>query len=61
MYYKLDNKDIEMILKISEITTTDFGVEDNFIPVDNLMSLLEELLIHYENLEEKYIDIKESY
>ena len=61
MYYKLDNKDIEMILKISEITTTDFGVEDNFIPVDNLMSLLEELLIHYESLEEKYIDIKESY
>lgn len=61
MYYKLDNKDIEMILKISEITTTDFGVEDNFIPVDNIMSLLEELLIHYESLEEKYIDIKESY
>ena len=57
MYKKLTEKEQEMLKEISDITFSDYEVSD-FIPVDNLLIALEELLYHYHNIQEELEDEK---
>lgn len=59
-YYKLDEKDREYIEKASDRTITDYGIEGDFIPVDALMSCIEDLLSEVDYLEERVEDLKEE-
>ena len=60
MYYKLDEKEQEIIKKVELITWVDFDKQDKFIKVDMLISVIEELMYAYEGLKEKYEDLKQD-
>ena len=65
MFYKLNNDELERIKEVSRITFTDYELESGFIPVDSMMSAIEDLLIEVDRLEEKYSvlerDLEENY
>ena len=56
MYYKLDNDELERINRVSKMTLTDYELKGNFIPVESMMSAIEDLLIEIDRLEEEKKD-----
>lgn len=60
MYYKLSEKEQEIVKKISKITFEDYEVLGDFIPVTSLFSMAEDMLYEYDNLEEKYNDLEQD-
>lgn len=62
MYLKLSEKELEIIKKISKITMTDYELEGDMLPEDSITVMLEDLLIEYNYIKEKYDDLeKQSY
>lgn len=60
MYYKLDSDGLEKINEASKITFTDYELLGNFIPVENMMNVIEDLLLEVGRLEEKYKDFEKQ-
>ena len=60
MYYKLNENEYQRIQKVSNLTNTDYELNGNFIPVENLMSVIEDLVYELNNLEKKYKDLEED-
>lgn len=56
MYYKLDNDELEKINRVSKITCDDYELLGNFIPVEKMVSVIEDLLIEIDRLEEERKD-----
>lgn len=53
MYYKLDNDEFERIKEVEKMTTSDYELVGNFIPVESMMATIEDLLVEIHNLEEE--------
>lgn len=53
---KLEQK---LIDKIEEITLTDYDIIDCKVTLDKCLSIIEDLIIEYENLLDEYNDYKE--
>lgn len=58
MYYKLNEKEKEIMEKVSNQTYTDYELEGDFIPVESLMSAIEDLLLEIEHQQECYEDLQ---
>lgn len=58
MYLKLDNYEFEKIRKASDLTSTDYELVGNFIPTENLICIITDLLVEIDRLEEKYEDLE---
>lgn len=58
MYYKLDEKEKEMMKKVEKITLTDYELLGDFIPVDSLMCAISDLLYEINYLNEKINDLE---
>ena len=54
-YLKLLDSEYKMLKEIEEITNTDYEVKD-FIKVENLISIIEDLKIEYDRLLEENED-----
>lgn len=65
MYLELLESEYEKIKEISKITLTDYELKGNLIPVDSLVSALEDMLVEYHNkeyeIEELKQDIEDNY
>lgn len=60
MYYKLDEKDKEIIEKASDLTFEDYEMEGNFINVEKLMICIENLINEIDLQVEAYEDLKQE-
>ncbi len=60
MYYKLDEKELETINKVSVLTSTDYEVLGNFVPVESMYSMIEDLLDEIEHQKERYKDLEKD-
>jgi DNA gyrase/topoisomerase IV subunit A len=60
VYFKLDEKEKKYIEQASDRTITNYEIEGDFIPVDALMSCIEDLLSEVDYLEERVEDLKEE-
>ena len=58
MYLKLDNDEFKMIERASNITCTDYDLMGNFIPVESMLSIIEDLILEIDRLEENYKDLE---
>lgn len=58
MFYALEEKELKKLTEISEITGTDYEITGKFIPVDNMMAALEDLLVQYHRKEEELDDLQ---
>lgn len=58
-YLKLLDSEYKMLKDIEEITNTDYEVGD-FIKVENLISIIEDLKIEYDRLDEEFKDYKQN-
>ena len=53
MYYKLNDDEFERIKRASKITFSDYELIGDFIPVESLVNVIEDLLIEIDEQEEK--------
>lgn len=60
MYYKLNEKEKEKIKKVKEITITDYELLGDFIPVESMMTIIEDLLMEIDRLEEEKEDCENN-
>jgi len=58
MYYKLENDELEKIKEVSKITFTDYELLGDFIPVENMMNVIEDLLYEVHKFEEEIQDMQ---
>ena len=58
-YLKLLDSEYKMLKEIEEITNTDYEVKD-FIKVENLISIIEDLKIEYDDINEKFEEYKKN-
>lgn len=55
MYLELSD---EIIKKVENITNTDYEVKGNFIPAENIETMIEDLLTEIDGLQEKVDDLE---
>lgn len=60
MFEELNERELQIIKEVSDITITDYELKGNFIPVDSYMSMVEDLLVEYNRLLEENEDLKET-
>lgn len=58
IFYKMNEKENEMMKEITEITMTDYEIQGYYIPVNSLVSALYEMLYVYHEREN---ELKEEY
>ena len=58
--YLLDEKDMCLMEKVQEATWTNYDIENNSIPVENLLSALDDLLREYQHVQEELNHIIED-
>ena len=57
MYIKLDE---EKLKEIQEITMTDYEAKLNYIPSENIINIIDDLLCEIHNMEEKIKDMEQD-
>lgn len=60
MYVKLSDYEYKILKEIEEITLTDYEVAD-YTKVENLLSIIEDLKVEYDELLEEFNDWQEKY
>lgn len=60
MYYKLNEKEKEIVEKASDLTFEDYEMEGNFINVEKLMICIENLIDEINLQVEAYEDLKQD-
>lgn len=58
-YLKLLDSEYKMLKETEKITSIDYEIGD-FIKVENLMSIIEDLKIEYDRLDEEFKDYKQN-
>lgn len=58
MYYKLDESELKKVQDASTETMTDYELEGNMIPVENMMAVIEDLLVELHKKDEKISDLE---
>lgn len=58
MFTMLNNSDLERLKRVSDITGIDYEITGKFVPVDNIVSALFDLLCEYSNKEDELEDLK---
>lgn len=53
MYYKLSDDEKEIIKKVQKRTITEYDIQNDFINVEHIMYIVEDLLNEIDRLEEK--------
>lgn len=53
MYYKLSDDEKEVIKKVQERTITEYDIQNDFINVEHIMYMVEDLLNEIDRLEEE--------
>ncbi len=56
--YKLNENELKIITKSSDITMTDYEVKNREITIDNLINIIEDLLDEIEHKEDKIIELE---
>lgn len=56
--YKLNENELKIINKASDITITDYEVKNREITIDNLINIIEDLLDEIEHKEDKIIELE---
>lgn len=59
-YYKMDEKQVELMGRIINKTSTDYELHGEFIPIESLWSIIEDLYGEIEHLEENIEDIEKD-
>ena len=57
MYYKLSDDEKEIIKKVQERTITEYDIQNDFINVEHIMYMVEDLLNEIDRLEEEKEEI----
>ena len=59
-YHKLIELELKTVKKVEEITFGDYRRDGKYVPVEELFSMIEDLLIELDRAEEKYNDLEEE-
>lgn len=58
MHYLMNEDELKMMQEVSDITRTDYEITGRVIPVDSLMSAIEELLVELHKKEDDVSELK---
>lgn len=59
MYLKLNKEELELLERVSDITTANYEIENDLISFENLIGAIEDLLYELERKEESFEKYKE--
>ena len=57
-YYLLNEKELKIFKDIEEETNTSYEIENNLLPLENVMGIVEDLLREINSLNEKLEDLE---
>lgn len=57
-YYLLNEKELKIFKEIEEKTITNYEIENNLLPLENVMGIVEDLLSEINSLNEKLEDLE---
>ncbi len=57
-YYLLDEKELKIFKEIEEKTITNYEIENNLLPLENVIGIVEDLLSEINSLNEKLEDLE---
>ena len=57
-YYLLNEKELKIFKEIEEKTNTSYEIENNLLPLENVMGIVEDLLSKINSLNEKLEDLE---
>ena len=57
MYLKIDE---DLYKKITKLTTTDYEKYGDFVPVENILPMIQDLVSEVDKLQEKYDDFEQQ-
>ena len=57
-YYLLDEKELKIFKEIEEKKITNYEIENNLLPLENVMGIVEDLLSEINSLGEKLEDLE---
>lgn len=57
-YYLLNEKELKIFKEIEEETNTSYEIENNLLPLENVMGIVEDLLSEINSLNEKLEDLE---
>ena len=57
-YYLLNEKELKIFKEIEEKTNTSYEIENNLLPLENVMGIVEDLLSEINSLNEKLEDLE---
>lgn len=60
MFYELNDIQLEQIKQVQNITEMDYGLRANYIPAENLIEIIQDMLCEYHKVEEKIEEYKEN-
>lgn len=60
MYYKLNEKELNIIKDVEKITLTDYEIKENLIPVESFISIIHDLKHELEIAEENYNELERN-
>lgn len=64
-YYKLSNEEMEIVKKVQKRTITEYDIQNDFVAIQDIMYMVEDLLNEVdrleEELEEEIQDRKDNY
>mgnify|MGYP003290291591 CR=1 FL=1 len=58
--YQLDEKEIEQIKEIENITDVDYEIEGNYIPLDSFVCMAKDMLYEYHKIQEQKEDLEQD-
>jgi len=58
--YKLNEKELKIINKVSEITSIKYDIKNQIISFEDLIGALEDMINSYENKQEELEDLKKD-
>ena len=60
MFYKMDEDDEKIYKRVKEITLTDYEKKGDFIDIENIWSMIEDLICEIDHKEEELNDLKQN-
>lgn len=60
MFTMLEDRDLERMKRVSDITGVDYEITGKFVPVDSIVCALFDLLCEYGNKEDELEDLKKE-
>lgn len=60
MYYKVTDDELKTLEEVAELTSSDYEIMGNFVPVDKMLDMVKDLICEIHRSDEKIKDMEQD-